>query len=410
VKLTNMYYTMFNRAYKYCLMPNQLQEELLQKHFGHCRFVYNHFLQVKIDHYKKTKKTIRWQDLATQLPKLKETNEWLSEIGSQSLQQSILNLDRAYTSFFRSGTGFPKFKSKKYARKSFIIPNTNGNIKLNYNAKRLVIPKFRKGIKCIFDRPTEGTLKQAIVSQDRDGKYYVSILVEVNKELPTKPEPKRNKAIGMDFGVRTFITLNDGTKIENPKVLKQSSDKLAKHQQDLETLTNGSTTHISKQEQITKLHSKIARQRKDFLDKLSHKLTHDNQVNTICIEDLSIKNMQADNYKATNNIIADLSWNEFVNMLQYKSDWYGKNFRKIGRFDPSSKMCSQCGHVNHNLKRDDYEWTCPDCNTHHDRDVNAANNILDFSFPKTEFNKGRNYPIEALMLEQRGNPLALAGG
>ena len=184
---------MYNRAYKYRLSPNKEQQELLQRHFGSCRFVYNHFLQIKIDHYKTTKKTITWQDLATQLPTLKEEYEWLSEIGSQSLQQSILNLDRAYTAFFRSGAGFPKFKSRKYARKSFIVPITNSNIKLNYETKRLVIPKFREGIKCIFDRPAEGTLKQAIVSQDRDGKYYVSILVEVNKDFPTKPEPKKSK-------------------------------------------------------------------------------------------------------------------------------------------------------------------------------------------------------------------------
>jgi len=349
--------------------------------------------------------------MATELPKLKDEYEWLSEIGSQSLQQSILNLDRAYTAFFRSGSGFPKFKSKKYARKSFIVPMTNNNIKLNYDTKRLVIPKFRSGIKCVFDRQAEGTIKQAIVSQDRDGKYYVSILVEVDKELPKKPTPKRDKAIGIDFGVKTFLTLNDGTKIENPKVLKQSANKLAKHQQDLETLTKGSTAHISKQEQITKLHSKIARQRKDFLDKLSYKLTHDNQVNnTICIEDLSIKNMQTDNYKATNNRIADYAWGKFVNMLQYKSDWYGKNFLKIGRFEPSSKMCSECGYVNHFLTLDDREWNCPICNTNHDRDMNAAKNIVDFAFPKTQFNKGRNYPIETHNYCLVGNPPALAGG
>ena len=402
---------MYNRAYKYRLMPNKEQQVLLFKHFGHCRFVYNHFLQVKIDHYKSTKKTITWQDLATQLPQLKDEYEWLSEIGSQSLQQSILNLDRAYTAFFRSGAGFPKFKSRKYARKSFIVPITNSNIKLNYETKRLVIPKFREGIKCIFDRQAEGTLKQAIVSQDRDGKYYVSILVEVNKDFPTKPEPKKSKAIGMDFGVKTFITLNDGTKIENPKVLKQSADKLTKHQQDLETLTKGSTAHISKQEQITKLHSKVARQRKDFLDKLSYKLTHENQVGTICIEDLSVKGIQTINYSPTNNRIADYAWNKFVNMLQYKSDWYGKNFRKIGRFDPSSKMCSQCGYVNHSLTLDDREWKCPTCETQHDRDVNAAKNIVDFAFPKMEYKMGRNYPIEThTLMMSAGNPLSLEGG
>ena len=400
---------MYNRAYKYRLMPNKEQEVLLSKHFGHCRFVYNHFLQVKIDHYKSTKKTITWQDLATQLPQLKDEYEWLNEIGSQSLQQSILNLDRAYTAFFRSGAGFPKFKSKKYARKSFIVPITNSNIKLNYETKRLVIPKFREGIKCIFDRPAEGTLKQAIVSQDRDGKYYVSILVEVNKDFPTKPEPKKSKAIGMDFGVKTFITLNDGTKIENPKVLKQSTDKMTKHQQDLEQLTKGSAAHISKQEQITKLHSKIARQRKDFLDKLSYKLTTKNKWDTIVCEDLSIKSIQQINFSPTNRVIGDLAWNKFVNMLQYKSDWYGKNFRKIGRFDPSSKMCSQCGYVNHSLTLDDREWKCPTCETQHDRDVNAAKNIVDFAFPKTTFNTGRNYPIETHNY-CGGNPPALAGG
>ena len=391
-------------------MPNKLQEELLQKHFGSCRFVYNHFLNVKIKHYKETKKTITWIGLANQLPKLKEEYDWLSEIGSQSLQQSILNLDRAYTAFFRSGAGFPKFKSKKYARKSFIAPITNGNIKLNYETKRLVIPKFREGIKCIFDREADGILKQAIVSQNKDGKYYVSILVEVNKDVPTKPEPQKDKAIGIDFGVKMFLTLNDGTKIENPTVLKQSADKLAKHQQDLEFFTKGSTDQISKQEQVTKLHSKITRQRKDFLDKLSYKLTHDNQVDSVCIEDLSIKNMQADNERPTNRIIGDYAWSKFVGMLQYKSDWYGKNFRKIGRFDPSSKMCNECGHINHNLKRDDYEWNCSSCNTHHDRDVNAAKNILDFSFPKMEYKMGRNYPIETHTLISGGNPLALAGG
>ena len=391
------------------LYPNKEQQELLQKHFGSCRFVYNHFLQTKIEYYKKTKKTINWQNLATQLPKLKNEYEWLNDVGSQSLQQSILNLDRAYTAFFRSGFGFPKFKSKKYVRKSFIVPITNNNIKLNYDTKRLVIPKFREGIKCIFDRPVEGILKQAIVSQDRDGKYYVSILMEVNKNFPSKPESNRNKAIGMDFGVKTFITMNDGTKIENPKILKQSADKLTKHQQDLELLTKGSTVHISKQEQITKLHSKITRQRKDFLDKLSYKLTHDNQVDSVCIEDLSIKNMQSNNGRPTNRVIGDCAWSKFVNMLQYKSDWYGKNFRKIGRFDPSSKMCSQCGYINHDLKREDKEWKCPECNTNHDRDVNAAKNIVDFAFPKTEFNKDRNYPIETHTLTLDGNPSGLMG-
>ena len=396
---------MSNKAYKFRLYPNKSQEDLLQKHFGHCRFIYNHFLSVKIKHYKETKKTITWIDLANQLPTLKNEFDWLSEVGSQSLQQSIRNLDNAYTAFFRSGTGFPKFKSKHKSRKSFIVPQTNNNIKLDYKSNRLTIPKFLNlkskdnRIKCILHRqiPNDEIIKQATISQDKDGKYYVSILVEDNKPFPIKVERNRNNAIGIDFGVKTFLTLSNGKKIENPKYLKQSQDKLAKHQSDLELLDKDTTKYKSKREQITKLYAKIARQRKDFLDKLSHKLTNDNQIGSITIEDLSIKDMQQNNYSPTNRIISDYAWGMFVNMLQYKSDWYGKNLLKIGRFEPSSKTCSTCGNVNHELKLDDREWKCIKCNSNHDRDVNAAYNILDFAFPDMYFKKGRNCPIETHM-------------
>ena len=168
------------------------------------------------------------------MPVLKTEFDWLREVGSQSLQQSILNLDNAYTAFFRSGAGFPKFKSKHKSRKSFIVPQTNNNIKLDYTSNKLTIPKFLKlkakdnRIKCIFHRkiPNEEIIKHATISQDKDGKYYVSILVEVNKSFPTKPDRNRNNAIGIDFGVKTFLTLSNGDKIENPKYLKQSQDKL----------------------------------------------------------------------------------------------------------------------------------------------------------------------------------------
>lgn len=396
---------MNNKAYKYRLYPNKFQEDLLQKHFGHCRFTYNHFLGIKIKHYKETKKTITWIDLANQLPKLKEENVWLSEIGSQSLQQSIRNLDNAYTAFFRSGMGFPKFKSKHKSRKSFIVPMTNNNIKLDFKLNKLTIPKFQNfkskdnRIKCVFHReiPSDEIIKQATISQDKDGKYYVSVLVEVTKELPIKPERDEKKAVAIDFGVKTFSTLNDGTKIENPQHLKQNQDKLQKHQQDLSLLAKDTTKYKSKREQITRLHSKITKQRKDFLDKLSHKLTNDNQIESICIEDLSIKDMLEKNYSSTNIKISDNAWGMFVNMLTYKSDWYGKNLIKIGRFEPSSKTCSSCGYVNHNLKLEDREWKCDECKTQHDRDINAAKNILDFAFPDMYFKKGRNCPIEAPM-------------
>lgn len=397
---------MYNRAYKYRVYPNKSQEGLLQKHFGHCRYIYNYFLDVKIKHYKETKKTITWIDLANQLPKLKKENEWLSEIGSQSLQQSIRNLDNAYTAFFRSGKGFPKFKSKHKSKKSFIVPMTNENIKLDFESNKLTLPKFQNfksndnRLKCVFHRSisSDEIIKQVNVSQDKDGKYYVSILVEINKEFPIKKERNEKEAVGIDFGVKTFLTLNNGTKIENPQYLKNSQDKLKKHQQDLELITKkDSIKYKSKREQITKLYSKITKQRKDFLDKLSYKLTNDNQISSICIEDLSIKDMLEKNYSSTNLKISDNAWGIFVNMLEYKSDWYGKNLIKIGRFEPSSKMCSNCGEINYNLKLEDRNWECKECKSKHDRDINAANNILDFAFPDMYFKKGRNCPIEAPM-------------
>ena len=385
-------------TYQYRLYPNKTQAVLLEKHFGCNRFIYNYFLQRKITHYKETKKTIGWCELANELPKLKKEHEWLSEVASHSLQQSIIHLDNAYTNFFRSNMAFPKFKSKKNNRHSYTIPDFL-SIRPDFENKRLYISKFintknkDNRLKCIFDRKFEGNIKQCTVSRHVD-KYYVSILVEENVELPKKPNMNRDKAIGIDFGVRTFCTFDSGTKIDSPKYFKQSQDKLAKHQQELEKMKTGTTEYKSKKEQIQKLHAKIARQRKDFLDKLSHKLTHDNQVETICIEDLSIKKMQKDNYKPTNRIIGDLGWYNFTRLLQYKSDWYGINFIKIGRFDPSSKTCSVCGNVYRELSRDEKEWTCQKCNFHHDRDINAPQNIKDFAFTNMSFKKGRDYPIE----------------
>ena len=387
------------------MYPTTEQQVLLQKHFDCCRFIYNHFLQTKIEHYKTTKKTITWIDLANRIPKLKQEKPWLAEIGSQSLQQSARHLDNAYTAFFRSNAGFPKFKTKHKSRKSFVVVMTNGNIKVDTACNKLTLPKFtnRKGrkdnrIRCIFHREIDGVIKQATVTQDKDGRYYVSILSESNKDLPTKPTPNRNKAIGIDFGIKTFLTLSNGTKIDNPAYLKRSQNKLTKHQQDLAKLDKTTTIYKSKREQITKLYAKIARQRKDFLDKLSHKLTNDSQIGTICVEDLSMTEMKDSNYSPANKVIGDYAWNTFVRMLQYKSDWNGKNFLKIGKFEPSSKTCNVCGFVNHKLTLTDREWKCDKCSETHDRDVNAAKNILDFSFPKTYFVQDRNYPIEASSL------------
>ncbi len=395
---------MKHKAYKYRLYPNKSQRELLEKHFGATRFVYNHFLERKISYYKETKKTIGWTKLANELVQMKHAVEfaWLSEIGSQSLQQTIIDLDRAYTNFFRSNAAFPKFKSKKKSKRSFRCPEPK-QILVDFENDRLTIPKFTQTkkhgdnrIKCKFHRMFDGEIRQCTVSVDRCKHYFVSILVEESSPLPTKPKARRETALGLDFGIKTFLTTSRNEKIDSPRPYRLSLDKLKQHQSELLNFPKDSTAYRSKGEQIAKLHHKIVQQRKDFLDKLSYKLTNDNQIETVCIEDLSIKDMQKNGFKASNRAISDLSWFAFVQMLQYKSDWSGKNLIKIGRFEPSSKTCNICGYVNHNLTLDMREWVCPTCNNVLDRDLNAALNIVDFAFSSMQFKKGRDYPIEAI--------------
>jgi len=395
---------MILKAYKYRIYPNKNQRDFLGQHFDSVRFVYNHFLERKIKYYKETKKTITWVDLINELTKLKRQDEysWLNDVGSQSLQQSIINLDRAYTNFFRSNGNFPKFKSKKKAKRSFCVPESK-QIEVDFDNGRLRIPKLIETkkygdnrIKCKFHRTFDGKIKQCTISMDRCNSYFVSILVEENINIPKKPKVQIDKAVGIDFGIKTFLTLDNGEKIESPKYYNKSLNKLKNHQKELESLEKDSTKHKSKKEQISKLYRKTARQRKDFLDKLSYRLVNDNQIDTICIEDLSMKKMKNDNFNSTNRIIGDLGWFTFTQMLQYKSDWYGKNFLKIGRFEPSSKTCNICGHVYHELRLDERTWKCSNCKEVHDRDINAAKNILDFALTNMKYKKGRNYPIEAI--------------
>ena len=381
-----------NRAYKFRLYPNKAQQQALQSHFGAVRFIYNYFLEKKIKVYKETKKTVPWNVLALELPKLKQQEEfsWLKEVNSMALQQAVIHLDKAFLNFFRSGFGFPKFKSKHHSKKSFCFPS---RLSLDYEANRVQIPKFLRTkaldnrLKCKFSRKVEGEIKSATVSQDKDGRYYISILSELEVQVPEKKLVLRETSRGIDFGVKTFLTFDNGEKIENPMFLKKSQEKLANHQQDLAKLEKGTTRHKSKQEQITRLHSKIARQRKDFLDKLTSKMCNDSQVDTFCIEDLSIKDMQSESRHAMNRAIGDLAWNMFVQMLMYKAEQKGKNVIKIGRYVPSSKTCSSCGYVKHDLQLSDREWDCPECGHHHDRDINAAKNIKDFALPDMNFNK-----------------------
>lgn len=351
------------RAYKYRLYPSELQKELISKHIGSSRFVYNLALETKNMAYIGSKHNFSPFDLIKQLPELKKECEWLKEVNSQSLQQSIQNMDIAFKRFFK-GAGYPKFKSKHRGKQSFSVPQ---NVIVENNL--LIIPKFKEGIKTSLHRSIKGIIKSATVSRTATGKFFVSILVDTNIEQPTKVPIKENTTIGIDLGIKSFLVTSDGEEINNPKYLRESLSKL-KYVQRKYSKNKGKRT----KKRLALLHEKVVNKRKDFLHKTSIKLIRENQ--TIAIEDLAVSNMVKNHNLA--QAISDVSWSTFVKMLEYKADWYGKNILRIGRFAPSSKACS-CGVINKDLKLSDRNWTCKSCGATHDRDILAACNIKSFA-------------------------------
>lgn len=351
------------KGLKYRLYPTNSQKELIAKHIGSSRFVYNLALETKNTAYLGSKHNFSPFDLIKQLPELKKECEWLKEVNSQSLQQSIQNMDVAFKKFFK-GAGFPKFKSKHRGKQSFSIPQ---NVIVENNL--LIIPKFKEGINIVLHREIKGTIKSAIISVTPTGKYFVSILCDTNTEMPTKSPITESTTIGIDLGIKDFAITSDGEVFENPKYLRKAQSKL-KYVQRKYSKNKGKRT----KKKLAKLHEKIKNQRRDFLHKVSTQLIRENQ--TICLETLAVKNMVKNHNLAQS--ISDASWSTFVSMLEYKADWYGKNILRIGRFAPSSKTCS-CGVINKDLKLSDREWTCKSCGATHDRDILAACNIKSFA-------------------------------
>ncbi len=352
------------KGLKYRLYPTKTQKELIAKHIGSSRFVYNLALETKNTAYLGYKYNFSPFDLIKQLPELKKECEWLKEVNSQSLQQSIQNMDIAFKKFFK-GAGFPKFKSKHKGKQSFSIPQ---NVLVENDL--LIIPKFKEGISIVLHRPIKGTIKSATISVTPTGKYFVSILVDTNTKMPTKAPITESTTIGIDLGIKNFAITSQGEVFENPKHLRKAQAKL-KYVQRKYSKYKGKRT----KQRLALLHEKVVNKRKDFLHKTSTKLIRENQ--TICLEDLAVKNMVKNHNLAQS--ISDAAWSSFVTMLEYKADWYGKNILRIGRFAPSSRTCSYCGYINKELQLKDREWTCPKCNSVLDRDVNASINIKSFA-------------------------------
>ena len=363
---------------KYRINPSEEQKVLLEKHFGCSRLIYNLGLECKTMAWGGSKKNLTYFDISKQIPELKKEYIFLNEINAQSLQSALRNLDTAFKNFFRGNAKFPNFKSRK-SKQSFQCPQNVCVIK-----NKLYLPKFKEGIKIILHRPIKGLVKTTTISRTSTNKYFVSFVIETKKDFPEKKIP--SNIVGLDLGIKSFIVTSDGEKFDNPKYLRKSLNKLKWLQKRFSKKIKGSNRRKTFRLRIAKQHERIANQRKDFLHKISDVITK--QYDTICIENLQVTNMVKNHKLALS--ISDCGWGMFEQFLKYKAEWRGCNIIQIGRFEPSSKTCSTCGYINPQLELKDREWTCPNCNSVLDRDVNAAINILNFG--------SRYMPVERRLL------------
>ena len=305
--------------------------------------------------------------------KKQEHFSWLNEVDSQSLLSGLLHVYTAFGNFFKGRAKFPKFKSKKIPQRSYQCPQY---CNVDFENGVLNLPKL-KGIKAVFSRQFDGKVKTVTISKTATGKYFASILVETNQTKVTPSTIEADKTIGIYLGLNHLLIKSDGQKIENPRYLRQSQKRLVIQQKIFARKKKESKNYQRQKLNVVRIHEKVRLQRLDLNHKLTHHLICENQAITYAVEDLGIKNMVKNSKLAKS--ISDVAWGQFLTLLEYKAEWYGKNILRIGRFVPSSKTCSNCGYKMDKLPLNIRSWECPSCQLMRDRDINASLNIRDFA-------------------------------
>lgn len=357
----------YNKAFKFRILPNKEQKILIRKTFGCTRKVYNMFLDKRIKLYEEEKKSTTYNTQAKELPNLKKELAYLKEVDSISLQVALKNLEKAFKSFFQKKTGYPKFKSVRNTRKSYMTNNVNNSIRIEEG--KLKFPKL-KNLKVKFHRliPNTHKIKSATISQEPNGAYYVSILTEFHQDI--KPIPSKNSIVGLDYSSKELFVSSENQREKAPKFFSQYQENLAKEQRKLSRKVKGSSNWYKQKLKVARVHQKIKNSRSDFLHKASTELV--DKYNAICIENLDLKSMKIKNLAKHT---FDNAWGMFVLMLEYKAKLQGKQVVKIDKYFPSSKTCSSCGSIKSTLKLNERIYNC-NCGLSIDRDLNASYNIL----------------------------------